>query len=188
MKFYSHLLTLISSISIIATVSAEQMITDFSAEKNESMGWHIVNDGVMGGLSKGNVDLSKGGEMKFHGDLSLENNGGFSLVRSKKTTLDLSNYTGITLRIKGDGRTYQTRLTSDAKFRGFAVSFSGEFKTKANEWVEVKIPFSSFKGSFRGMDLPEEKLNPADIRQVGIIIADKKQAPFTLEVDWIKAY
>lgn len=188
MKIHPKFLALLSFLSVITTVAAEQIITDFSGEENKSMGWHIVNDGVMGGLSKGNVDLSKVGEMRFHGDLSLENNGGFSLVRSKKTKLDLSSYTGIILRVKGDGRTYQTRLTSDAKFRGFAVSFSGKFETKANEWVEVKIPFSSFKGSFRGQDLPNEKLNSADVRQVGIIIADYKQAPFTLEVDWIKAY
>ena len=40
------------------------------------MDWYSLNDGVMGGVSRG---LMK--NRKFHGQLSLENNGGFSTTR-----------------------------------------------------------------------------------------------------------
>ena len=43
-------------------------------------GWIIVNDGVMGGLSKGEMDMNEEGNGVFRGRVSLENNGGFSLA------------------------------------------------------------------------------------------------------------
>ena len=165
-----------------------QTIAEFDEGEFKGPDWVIVNDGVMGGLSKGKVEISEEGIMKFSGNLSLENNGGFSLVESNEIDLNLSNDLGVLLLVKGDGREYQVRFESDATFRGQPVSFSGTFATKKGEWQQVKVPFSEFKGGWRGRDLPDEKLNPAVIGRVGIIIADKKQAPFELEVDWIRTY
>ena len=150
--------------------------------------WRIVNDGVMGGLSKGHVAFSDNGVMKFHGDLSLENNGGFSLVEKDGVRLNLSNDLGILLKVKGDGRTYEVRLESDALYRGRPVSFAGKFETTSGNWDQVKIPFDSFRGGWRGVDLPDAKLNPADIRKVGIILADKQPGSFEVEIDWIRTY
>jgi uncharacterized surface protein with fasciclin (FAS1) repeats len=127
--------------------------------------------------------------MKFFGDLSLKNNGGFSTVQSKNVDFDLSNDLGLLLRVKGDGRTYEVRLVSDARFRGkMEVSFAGKFETTKGKWQEVKVPFSEFKGSFRGTDLPDAVLNPAAIQRVGILLADKQDGPFALEIDWIRTY
>jgi monofunctional biosynthetic peptidoglycan transglycosylase len=165
-----------------------QSVTEFTAEENARMRWQIVNDGVMGGLSEGKVEFTGEGIMKFSGTLSLQNNGGFTTARSEPVDLNLSNDLGLLLLVKGDGRTYQARLDSDALYRGMPVSFSGEFTTTKGEWQQIKIPFSDFKGSWRGADLPDEKLNPADIRKVWILLGDKKEGPFTLEVDWIRTY
>lgn len=126
--------------------------------------------------------------MKFQGQLSLENNGGFTTARSGDVDLNLSNDLGLLLMVKGDGRTYEARLDSDAKFRGNAVSFAGEIPTTKGKWQQVKIPFSAFKGSFRGTDLPDAVLNPAAIERVWILLGDKKQGSFDLEVDWIRTY
>ena len=35
-----------------------QSITEFTAGENGKMGWQIVDDGVMGGLSKGKVEFT----------------------------------------------------------------------------------------------------------------------------------
>ena len=140
-----------------------QSITEFTPEENARMEWRVVNDGVMGGLSEGKVDFTEAGTMKFQGQLSLENNGGFTTARSGDVDLNLSNDLGLLLMVKGDGRTYEARLDSDAKFRGNAVSFAGEIQTTKGKWQQVKIPFSAFKGSFRGTDLPDAVLNPAAI-------------------------
>lgn len=165
-----------------------QSVTEFGAEESKTFAWEIVNDGVMGGLSEGNIEMTDGGTMRFFGNLSLDNNGGFSTVRSGDVALNLSNDLGLLLRVRGDGRTYEARLATDATYRGMEVSFMGEFETKAGEWTQVKIPFSSFAGSFRGRDLPDAKLDPSMIQRIGILLADKKAGTFDLEIDYIRTY
>ncbi len=165
-----------------------QSVTEFSDGENEKFGWLIVNDGVMGGLSEGNMEMTDGDVLKFWGDLSTKNNGGFSMVTSKGVEFDLSEDLGLLIKVKGDGRAYTARLVTDARFRGMEVSFSANFETEKGEWSQVQIPFSEFKGSFRGRDLPDEKFNPANIQRIGILLGDKKDAPFDMEVEWIRTY
>lgn len=161
-------------------------ITEFDG--TDDIKWTIVDDGVMGGLSQGQLNPSQTGIITFSGTLSLENNGGFSSFRSGDMALDLGSDLGLVLRVKGDGRTYQVRLATDARYRGMEISFSAEFATTKGEWIEVKVPFSSFKGSFRGIDLPDQKFDPSNIRRLGILLGDKKQAPFEIEIDYIRTY
>jgi len=167
--------------------STDQTISELEPADQKEMGWQIVNDGVMGGLSKGNIEFADG-VMKFWGILSLENNGGFSLAETRKLNLDLSNDLGILLRVRGDGRTFSIRLKSDARFRNMPVSFAGELPTTKGEWQQVKVPFSSFKGGFRGRNLPDAVLDTSQIQQLGIILGDKQAGPFQIEVDWIRTY
>jgi len=56
------------------------VLFDFTKESN-IQNWSVVNDGVMGGLSKGNFSVNDKGDGFFTGHVSLENNGGFSSVR-----------------------------------------------------------------------------------------------------------
>ena len=165
-----------------------QPVTEFEALENSAFGWTIVNDGVMGGLSQGKLDFTGAGTMKFSGNLSLENNGGFSSLRSQDVELDLSDDLGLLMLVKGDGRTYQARLSTDEKYRGSEMSFSAEFKTTKGKWQQVKIPFSDFKGGWRGRELPDRVFDPAKIQRVGILLGDKKPGPFELEIDWIRTY
>jgi len=181
-----HLVLILLSMALYSDSALGQSITEFDGK--DGMEWQVVNDGVMGGLSEGKLTQSATGTMIFSGMLSLENNGGFSTFRSGDLKLDLSGDLGLLLRVKGDGRTYQARLATDALFRGMEVSFAADFATQKGEWMEVKVPFASFKGSFRGLDLPKEKLEPAKVRRVSILLGDKKQGPFELEIDSIQTY
>ena len=165
-----------------------QSVSEFTPAENEEFSWQIVNDGVMGGLSKGNVEHTSDNRMHFWGTLSLDNNGGFSTVRSRGVNFDLSNDLGLLLRVKGDGRTYEARLDSTATFRGNPLSFLGKFKTKKDQWIQVKIPFASFTGSWRGQQFPDEVLDTSAIRRVSILLADKKPGSFDLEIEWIRTY
>lgn len=169
-----------------ANVVRAHSITEFDGK--DGLDWQVVNDGVMGGLSEGKLTPNPAGTMTFSGMLSLENNGGFSTIRSGPLKLDLSSHLGLRLRVKGDGRTYQMRLATDAVFRGMEVSFGAEFGTQKGEWVEVEVPFADFKGSFRGLDLPNERLDTSKVRRVSILIGDKKQAPFKVELDFIRTF
>ena len=171
-------------------VSEEEDMTrelfDFT-DSLEATRWLIVNDDVMGGLSKGEVSPTADSCLLFSGSISLENNGGFASVRSLPTDFGLGGYTGIRLRLMGDGRRYQFRLRRDRNLDG--IAFKQEFETIRNEWIEIELPFASFLPTFRGRILTGiESLDPADIRQLGFLIADKQAGAFALTVDKVVAY
>ena len=171
-----------------ATAAEHKRVAEFTPEESRELDWRVVDDGVMGGLSQGKQEISKDGILRFFGTLSLENNGGFSSLRTRDLKLDLSGAKGVILRVKGDGRSYQLRFSTDAEYRGREMSFQAGFPTTKGEWTEVKIPFARFAGTWRGMDLPDKIFDPAKVRRIGLQLADKKQGPFELHVDWIRTY
>ena len=165
-----------------------QSLAEFTADDPNGVEWKVVNDGVMGGISKGNFSVSDKGILNFSGTLSLENNGGFSSIRSGEIDRNLSNDLGILLKVKGDGRTYSIRLESSATYRGMPISFSGSFTPEAGKWQQIKIPFSDLKGGWRGMDLPDKQFDSSIVRKLGLLIGDKMSGPFNLEVEYIRTY
>jgi len=172
--------------NIAADSNAMKMLFNFTLDPSPQP-WVVVNDGVMGGLSKGATQLNQNG-MCFSGELSLKNNGGFSSIR-QQVDMNLSDCQGVRIRLLGDGRTYQLRLESDARYRNrWPVSFSGDIPTIAGEWVEVDVPFDKLRQSWRGQDLSEYRFNPATIQRIGLILADKQPGDFKVEVAWIGAY
>jgi monofunctional biosynthetic peptidoglycan transglycosylase len=163
-------------------------VAEFSPEESEKLAWRVVDDGVMGGLSQGKKEIGQNGILRFYGKLSLENNGGFSSLRTGDVKLDLGGSEGVVLRVKGDGRTYQMRFSTDAQYRGREMSFQAGFSTVQGEWAEVRIPFKRFVGSWRGENLPDKIFEPSKIRRIGLQLSDKKEGPFELRVDWIRTY
>lgn len=162
----------------------ELVIYDFNAD-GEKPKWVAENDGVMGGVSKGTGKV-EGGTLVFRGELSLENNGGFASLQTDEGKWDLSGSKSAKIRVKGDGRTYQFRVATDAMHRGSRIDYAADFETKDGEWIEVTVPFSAMKPVWRGEKLDGPELDTKDIRQVRILLADKKAGPFLLAVDWIK--
>ena len=177
-------LTVFASLPLSGQVS----LSEFTPAETEKLEWRIVDDGVMGGLSQGQREIVREGVLRFHGNLSLQNNGGFSSLRTGNVEMDLSKAEGVLLRVKGDGRTYQVRFSTDARYRGREMSFQADFVTKKGEWTEVKVPFTRFRGTWRGEDLPDKVFDPAKIRRIGLQLADKKEGAFELHVDWIRTY
>lgn len=171
-----------------AIAAGQESVAEFTSGESEKLDWKIVDDGVMGGLSQGKREISKDGILRFFGTLSLENNGGFSSLRTGDVKLDFGGAEGFALRVMGDGRTYQMRISTDAEHRGREMSFQAAFPTTKGEWTEVKLPFNRFLGTWRGMELPDKVFDPAKIRRLGLQLADKKAGPFELRVDWIRSY
>ena len=172
--------------SMSADKDSIRVLFDFSDDA-ESGQWVAVNDNVMGGLSKGGPSLTQDSCLLFSGSTSLENNGGFSSIRTTPQDFDLDGYTGFRIRLSGDGRTYQFRLRGDANFGG--IAFKYEFKTEADTWIEIDIPIASCIPSFRGRILSDvAPIKPSQIKQMGFLIGDKKAGSFRLLVDSIKAY
>ena len=149
-------------------------------------GWQTVLDGVMGGLSTGRITEGEGGTLRFSGELSLENNGGFSQIRTSIPEGTFAGTTGLALRVKGDGRTYQCDIRS-SRLRLMAGGYQKTFKTKAGEWIEVEIPFDQCVANSFGQRVRNAPaLDPASIESVGITLADKQEGPFEIVVDWIR--
>jgi uncharacterized surface protein with fasciclin (FAS1) repeats len=68
-----------------------------------------------------------------------------------------------------------------------ASSYRAFLPTTAGEWKETRLPFADFKLQAFGRELPLKPINPASIASVGFTLADKKQGPFSLEVEYVKA-
>ncbi len=146
--------------------------------------WVAVNDGVMGGRSSGGPRVHEG-KLEFKGELSLAYNGGFSSVRSVGREFDLSDASRVVLRVRGDGRRYQLRLATDARHRGMPVSYGAGFDTRPGEWTEVRVPLSTLTPTARGNALLGPIMDTSQVREIGLLIADKREGAFTLLVDWI---
>ena len=116
----------------------------------------------------------------FEGTLSLENNGGFASVRTIPDDFGLGGYAGLAIRVKGDGRRYVLRLRTDRYLNGPA--YESGFDTVAETWVTVRVPFRDFVPTFFGRRVRNvPALKSADVRQIGLMLADKQAGPFRLE-------
>jgi NADH dehydrogenase [ubiquinone] 1 alpha subcomplex assembly factor 1 len=166
--------------------AGESILFDFATLKNMN-DWLIVNDGVMGGLSKSSFVLTDKNSALFSGNVTLENNGGFASVRTRAMRFQLDGYKGILIRVKGDGKKYQFNLRTDNRFDG--VTYQYGFETQNNKWQTISIPFDKCLPSFRGRILRNvQPLSPKDIQQLGILVSDGQTGEFQLEIQWIKSY
>jgi NADH dehydrogenase [ubiquinone] 1 alpha subcomplex assembly factor 1 len=165
---------------------SSSVLYDFS--KTDQMNdWLIVNDGVMGGLSTSAFAVGDQNTAVFEGHVTTENNGGFASTRTKPKAFELGKYSGIRMRILGDGKTYQFRIHTSRQFDG--VAYRQLFQTKVNEWQIVEIPFEACLPVFRGRILRDvPPINPQNIQQIGFLLGDKQIGNFRLEVAWIEAY
>lgn len=164
----------------------EKTILYFEGQE-EAARWVRVNDGVMGGLSQSELRFTSQGTALFDGTVSLENYGGFASVRTYPSDFGLDGYAGLALRVKGDGQHYKLRVRDDDRLDGPA--YEAGFETEADSWVTVRIPFSDMRPTFRGRLLRNVRaLEGAAVRQIGFMIADKQAGPFSLEIEWVRAY
>jgi monofunctional biosynthetic peptidoglycan transglycosylase len=164
--------------------AGEELRIIASFDRDAGGAWPAQNDNVMGGVSTGGSTIVEG-RLVFSGRLSLENNGGFAQVFTPSPVKDISPYQSVVLRVRGDGRRYQFRLASEARFRGSRIAYRAEFATEAGLWTEVELPLRDFRPSHHGRILSGPALDTRSITQLALLIADGQAGPFSLEVDWI---
>ncbi len=168
------------------TITPKTILADFN-DQNTRNSWNVVNDDVMGGVSTSSVSNSENDFLLFSGDVSLENNGGFASLRSSIDDYDFDNFKGFLIKIKGDGKTYSLSFRQTKYFTGF--NYNQKFETKENEWQIIELPFDEFGLKYYGrevepFDLPDKK----SIKQISILISDKQEGPFQIEIEWIGLY
>lgn len=172
-------------LSLSTAHAGEKVIANF--DDIQGPRWRSVNDGVMGGLSRGEPTV-KDGVLTFKGKISLENNGGFSSARTVKTPMDLSKYDGLSIRIKADGRKYRLTIESKRTPRYFQLQYWADIKTKPGVWQTIRVPFKKFYPTTFGRRLPRPRLDPKSINAIGFMLYDKKAGPFQIQLDTLSAY
>lgn len=159
-------------------------MTLFDFNSTNETRWQIVNDGVMGGRSKGQFEID-GGKLIFTGTL-VTRGGGFTSVRTNGN-INLEGYAGVELRVRGSGRTFEVAVGDDARWRGRYVSRRAPFQTSP-DWTWVRVPFDALGKTIFGRPVNAPAINLANINRIGFFIADGIDGPFELEVDEIRVY
>ncbi|MDB4292752.1 CIA30 family protein [Maribacter sp.] len=154
---------------------------DFNSNSDASA-WRVVDDGVMGGLSQGQFAINEAGHGFFRGEISLDNNGGFSSVRHTFEPRDVSNFSGIFIRLKGDGKAYQFRVKEET---GQRFSHIADIKTNG-EWETIRIEFSEMYPAFRGRLLDLPNYTGKNMTEIAFLIGNKEVETFALEIDFIE--
>jgi hypothetical protein len=106
--------------------------------------WMAVNDGVMGGVSESGLQIVNGRAF-FKGNVSIERGGGFASIRTQNFNppLDLSNYQGIALKVRGSGTGQRYKLFLRPSEQWDGISYGYSFDTNANSFTDLRIPFSN---------------------------------------------
>lgn len=163
--------------------SSNNMVLDFNTPS--ACSWVAVDDRIMGGTSLSQAEYMDGIGLSFSGEVSLENNGGFASIRSDNKHYDLSAYSGLTLRLRGDGKSYKLSLRTDRFFDG--VSYQVSFNTKKDTWQEITLPFAEFTPTHHGIKLSTvAPMDTSKITSFGLFISDRQEGPFKCEIAWIK--
>ncbi|MFM9824847.1 CIA30 family protein [Flavobacterium sp.] len=157
-----------------------QLIFDFNHNSNIT-DWNIVDDVVMGGRSNGKFKIDNDGNGVFSGDVSLENNGGFSSVRYQFEKINTTKDSKVIIRLKGDGKEYQFRIKNN---RNTYYSYITSFKTSGN-WETIVFNLKDLYPSFRGQTMNIPNFTGNSIEEIVFLIGNKKNESFTLVLDKI---
>lgn len=149
-----------------------------AGSKNSVSDWFVVDDGVMGGLSKGAIKRNENGNLQYSGYVSTDNNGGFSSIRYRFDSRDVSKFSSVALRVKGDGKAYQFRIKANA---GQRYSYISTFKT-SGEWETIRIPLNRFYPGFRGYRLNRPNYSGELMEEIAFLIGNKVDERFKLEI------
>jgi NADH dehydrogenase [ubiquinone] 1 alpha subcomplex assembly factor 1 len=168
-------------IIILTLLTNRQVIFDFD-KSADIQNWRIVDDAVMGGMSSSTFKLSPDGHGVFEGRVSLENNGGFSMVRYQFDKMKVSKDDKIVIKLKGDGKKYELRIKDNSSnYYSYISSF-----TTSGDWQEIEIPLKDMYPSFRGRKLDSPNFSKNYIEDIAFLIGNKKPEKFKLLIDKIE--
>jgi uncharacterized protein YbjT (DUF2867 family) len=196
---YQGVKNLVEAAAKYLPAANEKLIFDFTHPSAELKNiWGALDDVVMGGVSSSNIQLTENTAV-FAGNVSTANSGGFASVRTKNfdPPFNLSGYTGVELRVKGDGQRYKLFLRPDATWDGLGYSYS--FDTVADTWINIRIPFAELTPVFRAKTVKDAPpLDASKISSFQLMLSkfeyDGALNPkftaggFSLQVESIKAY
>lgn len=178
LKYFSNIFFLFLLIcSFFVSMVEARIIYDFSKMENLD-GWYVVDDGVMGGRSKGKLKVENGDTGVFSGKISLENYGGFSSIRYYTGELNVKQNKYVTVILSGDNKYYQLRIRSSRNDRHV---YTKKFFAK-DGWQEIRVPLDSMEPYFRGQRLRMSNFDKRYISEIGFLIGNKVRENFELKI------
>jgi hypothetical protein len=157
---------------------------DFS-NQDETSDWFNQNDTVMGGVSDSTTTWVDG-QLVFSGNLSLDNNGGFTStfgpVNDQLPTL-MSGAEAIVVTARGDGKTYLMQIRNYDNTR-----YIQRFTTVADVEQDYVLPLADFESvDWRLSVIPNAApIDTATIGQLGFYLLDKQVGPFEIAISSIR--
>lgn len=161
-----------------------RLLFDFSNARSID-DWTAVDDRIMGGASRSRLRYEPSGHAVFEGVVSLERNGGFASVRSAPDHLGQPLSHACMIEARGDGKRFKLSLFTDDGFD--TLSYQAEFAPSTKKWQDIRLPIHTFRATFRGREVPgSPALDPARIRQIGLMIAGGQAGAFNLATRTIR--
>jgi hypothetical protein len=146
------------------------------------MDWQVINDGVMGGLTRSSARCGDHGVL-FSGTLSTANNGGFASIRSRLQR-PVRGLREVRVRCSGDGLRYQLRLrdSEDSSSAAWRASFDAASETRT-----IVLKAGDFEPVVRGRRVEAlPGLAERQLRFVGLMLTNDQPGPFALTVHAIE--
>ena len=164
----------------LQNAAMDLLLFDFS-HANATLAWTAIDDRVMGGISRSQLRHDPLGHAVFEGEVSLERNGGFASVRSSPDQHGHTGSTACVLELGGDPKQFKLCLFADNNVD--SLSYQAGFTPKGTDWQTVRLPLTAFQPSFRGrLVAGAPALDPARLRQVGLMISARQAGPFALNI------
>jgi hypothetical protein len=160
-----------------------ELLTDFT-NANDNGNWRRVNDNVMGGRSKGDMEF-KDDTMVYAGFINT-NGGGFSSIRYGLKKNQLVGFKTLKLRVRTTDSHLKYRVLFEDENRS-SINYNNTIPLeKTTEWQEVTLNLSDFKPSRYGNELSRPVFQNENATAIGFITSHKSDSNFKLEIDWMK--
>jgi len=131
-------------------------------------GWRLVTDGVMGGVSQGEMARTQrdGREcLQLSGSVSTRNNGGFIQLARDLSDSELANigqYHGVRLLVAGNEQAYNVHLRTTGlwfPWQAYRATFQA-----GQGWSTIELPFETFQGY-----KTSQKFEAGRLKRIGIV-------------------
>ncbi|MDC7998133.1 CIA30 family protein [Gilvibacter sediminis] len=171
-------------IGVFVMWATQPLLIDFGTQGNNQE-WFALNDGVMGGMSSGNLNYTPTSFI-FEGQVSLENNGGFASARGPFEAMDLSRFSTVIIKYRSTGMDFALTLNNSRLW--YRPNYKASLPETDGQWKTISLDLNDFK-EYRVGKATGNAISPQVLKKIirlGLISDEKRAGIYSIEVDFIK--